>query len=99
MVAVSEFCFPSFGLFCETGVDGYFFFLAFQPTLGEKKFRNKRMELFQHLQNRVYAIEFKARGVYDGNNIMYTPQPFPSDRTVSCSFLFILLHNRVDPTF
>ena len=77
---------------CEGG--GLIFLsIAFQPPL-EKKLRNKRMQLFHHLQNEVYAIEFKARCVYDGNNIMYTPKPFPSDRTVM--FSFILSLNLVD---
>jgi hypothetical protein len=95
VVAVSEL---PVSYFWEAGVDEYCF-LAFQPTLGEKRFRNKRMELFHHLQNTVYALEFKFRGVYDGNNIFYTPQPLSSDKTVSYLFIYILSLNRVDPPF
>ena len=69
-------------------------FLAFQPTLGDKKFRNKRMELIHHLQNVVYPMQFQVRGVYDGNNIMYTPQLLSSDRTV-IYFCYIFSHSIV----
>ncbi|KIM49646.1 hypothetical protein M413DRAFT_113312 [Hebeloma cylindrosporum] len=65
---------------CLFGIFWHRVAVTFQPVL-DKKMRSKRLELFQHLQNRVYAKEFKVRGVYDGNNIMYIPQRLPSDRT------------------